>query len=54
MPNSSGVAANSPAAASEPPWMRGFGALSDLKEENRHVESLIAEAFETIEPEDKV
>lgn len=40
-------------AAAEPPWMQGFGALSDLTEENRHVESLIADAFESIEPEDE-
>lgn len=41
----------SPASANEPPWMQGFGALADLREENRRVEAVIAEAFETLEPE---
>ena len=45
--------AASPANAKEPPWMQGFGALADLKEENRRVEAVIAEAFETLEPEDE-
>lgn len=37
----------------QPPWMRGFGALADLNEENRHVERRIAEAFEIIGEEDR-
>ncbi len=36
-----------------PPWMKGFGALADLEEENRRIEGLIAEAFGRIEPEDE-
>jgi len=35
-----------------PTWMAGFGELSHLAEENRAIESLIEEEFETIEPED--
>lgn len=30
----------------EPPWMAGFGALSDITDENRHVLSLIEEEFD--------
>lgn len=30
----------------ESPWMAGFGALSDLSEENRHVLGLIEQEFE--------
>jgi hypothetical protein len=45
--------AASPLAANEPPWMRGFGALADLREENRRIEGVIAETFETVEPEDE-
>jgi hypothetical protein len=37
----------------EPPWMRGFGALAELKDENRLVENRIAEAFESIDEEDR-
>jgi hypothetical protein len=40
-------------AGQTPPWMRGFGALADLKQENRRIEGVIAEAFERIEPEDE-
>ncbi len=36
----------------EPPWMAGFGALSDIADENRHVLNLIKEEFERISPED--
>ena len=36
----------------EPPWMAGFGALSDIADENRHVINLIEEAFERLSPED--
>ncbi len=38
----------------EPPWMRGFGALADLKDETRWIEGQIIEAFETIDEEDRV
>ena len=34
------------------PWMAGFGALSDLSDENRRILEIIREEFETIVPED--
>ena len=34
------------------PWMAGFGALSDLSNENRHILGAIEEEFETLTPED--
>ena len=36
----------------EPPWMAGFGALSDLSDENRRVLDVIEEEFERLSPED--
>ncbi len=36
----------------EAPWMAGFGALSDLSDENRLVLSAIDQEFETLSPED--
>jgi len=39
--------------SAEPAWMRGFGALSDLREETRRVNACIAEAFEGIDEEDR-
>lgn len=33
----------------DPPWMRGFGALSDLGAETRRIEALIEEEFEQVE-----
>ena len=36
----------------EPPWMAGFGALSDIADENHHVLNLIEEEFERLSPED--
>ena len=41
-----------PAGEREAPWMAGFGALSDLAEENRHVLAVIEREFETVAPED--
>ena len=38
--------------AAEVPWMAGFGALSDLAEENRRILGVIEQEFETITPED--
>lgn len=35
-----------------PPWMAGFGALSDLQEENQRINSLIEEEFDQLEKED--
>ncbi len=40
------------AADEEPPWMAGFGALSDIREENRRVLELIEDEFERLSPED--
>ena len=34
------------------PWMAGFGALSDLSDENRRVLDVIEQEFETLSPED--
>ena len=34
------------------PWMAGFGALSDLKVENRRILNLIEEEFEVVSPDD--
>ncbi len=36
----------------EPPWMVGFGALSDLSDENRRVLHVIEQEFETLASED--
>ena len=36
----------------EPPWMAGFGALSDLSDENRRVLDVIEEEFERLSPEE--
>ena len=35
-----------------PPWMAGFGALSDLADERRRVLGAIGEEFEKLVPED--
>ena len=40
------------AGNAEPPWMAGFGALSDLSDENRRVLDVIEEEFERLSPED--
>ncbi len=40
------------AGKAEPPWMAGFGALSDLSDETRRVLSAIEEEFEAFSPED--
>ena len=37
---------------SEAPRMDGFGALSDLSDENRRVRHVIEQEFETLAPED--
>ena len=36
----------------EPPWMAGFGGLSDLSSEHRLVNAAIKEEFERLESED--
>ena len=45
-------AVESGAGGVEPPWIAGFGALSDLADENRRVLDLIEEEFERLSPED--
>ena len=45
-------ARGNPAARAEPPWMAGFGVLSDLSDENRRILDIIEEEFETLSPED--
>lgn len=37
----------------EKSWMKGFGALADLKAENARIARLIEREFEQIEPEDR-
>ena len=41
------------AGDADPPWMAGFGALADLREENRRIEALIEDEFEKL-PADEV
>ncbi len=40
------------AGEQEPPWMAGFGALSDLSSEHRRVNAAIEQEFERLESED--
>ena len=40
------------AGRDEPPWMAGFGALSDLAVENRRVLDVIENEFERLSPQD--
>ena len=39
-------------ATEEPSWMAGFGALSDLSDENRRILDNIEDEFERLPPED--
>ena len=41
-----------PADNVEPPWMAGFGALTDLSDENRRILDAIEDEFEKLSPED--
>lgn len=41
-----------PGTASEKPWMKAFGGLPQLEQENRKVNKVIAEEFGRIDPED--
>lgn len=43
----------SPGRSAEPPWMAGFGALADLRDENRRIVALIEDEFEKL-PADEV
>jgi hypothetical protein len=36
------------------PWMKGFGQLRHLHEENVRIQKIIDEEFEQIEPEDRL
>lgn len=38
----------------EPAWMQGFGELRRLHQETKRIQTRIAEAFEAIEPEDRL
>jgi hypothetical protein len=40
--------------AGEPEWMRGFGKLRRLRRETERIEDRVREAFEVLEPEDRV
>lgn len=42
------------AAQSEPEWMRGFGKLRRLHAETARIQRAIDDAFEVIEPEDRL
>jgi hypothetical protein len=39
--------------SAEPPWMRGFGALADLRQETRQIDACIARTFEVLDEEDR-
>jgi hypothetical protein len=41
-----------PEKAVDPPWMNGFGGLSDLKKENARTLKVIEDEFEQIDPDD--
>ena len=44
--------ANTSVHAKDAPWMAGFGALSDLSDENERLLGVIEEEFEILTPED--
>ena len=44
--------AHTPVHARDAPWMAGFGALSDLSDENERLLGVIEEEFEIFTPED--
>jgi hypothetical protein len=48
------AAKSSRSAAAEPQWMQGFGKLRRLRRESLRIQSKIDEAFEVIEPEDRL
>lgn len=39
-------------ASTDPPWMKAFGGLRDLHEENQRIDKLIAEEFGRIDEEE--
>ena len=46
------VSHEGPGEITEPPWMAGFGGLSDLGEDHRRVREAIEDEFERLDPED--
>ncbi len=42
-----------PGKPTQPPWMKGFGNLAELKSESARIMTLIEEEFEYIEPENR-
>lgn len=42
------------AAAGEPQWMRGFGALKSLRKETARIQALIDAEFRVVESEDRL
>jgi hypothetical protein len=38
--------------SAQPPWMRGFGGLADLRAESRRLLKLVDAEFEQVDPED--
>ena len=40
-------------SAQQRTWMKGFGGLADLKDENARIVKLIEDEFERVEPEDR-
>ena len=47
-------AAESDSEGTEPPWMAGFGELSHLGDDHRHIRKLIEEEFERHSPDDRL
>jgi hypothetical protein len=47
------VMSQSQEAKAEPSWRRAFGAMRSYRKENRHIERLIEQEFEQVEPEDR-
>lgn len=41
-------------SCADKPWMKGFGQLRHLHEENVRIQRIIDEEFEQIEPEDRL
>lgn len=39
--------------ATEPSWMTGFGKLKRLRKETSHVQSIVDQEFDVIDPEDR-
>jgi hypothetical protein len=47
------VMSQSQQANTEPSWRQAFGAMRSYRKENRHIERLIEQEFEQVEPEDR-